>query len=713
MPFDIEKLLSPKSVAIVGASPRKGVAAMRVVNNLGKLGFGGDVYMVNPRYGEIEGQRCYASLGELPTTPDAVFIAIAAEHTISAIEEAGRCGIRAAIVNASGFADSGSASGEALQRRLLEAARLNDMAVCGPNNMGFINVHDRVCMWTAGALPRLNAGPAALISHSGSVAIAVSQDAREIGLAYVITAGNEAVCTAADYLRAVVADHRVGVIMLFLETIRDPGGFAEAAAEAARRGKRIVALKVGRTEGGRAAVAAHTGALSGEDAVYDAFFRRHGVVRAGDIDEMVETAILLSKYPTPPEPRRSIVVTVSGGEAALVTDIGGDVGLGFAELSPATLAAMKTAFPEFSRPRNPVDAWGLGWDAGRFKQIFEALAREPSTGVVALALDAPSGNGADAHIALDMAKVCIEAAPAHKKKIVFLNNTAPGDVNGAVRKAIEPHGIPYLLGMRPSLAAMAHWLRLSPPRPAAATHDLALPPLHKLGELDRILLVAKAGVPFVETSHAADADEAARIAEGLGFPVVLKGIAASLPHKTEHGLVKLGLSDAAAVRQAYAQLSAILGRHAKGGDAAIIVQPMLEEGVQLLVGVRNDPQFGSIVVVGLGGTLVEVMQETSLRIGPVDSDTAAEMLAETKAAALIAGTRGKGPFDKEAAIRAIVALSHFAHAAARSLAAIEINPLVVRKTGQGALAVDLLLEPVEGADTERAIDTSIRIGSEA
>jgi acyl-CoA synthetase (NDP forming) len=700
MPLEIDKLLRPKSVAIVGASPRQGVAARRVITNLGKLGFSGEIYPVNPRYNEIDGKRCYASLDGLPTLPDCVFIAIAAEQTIPVIEEAGRCGIRAAVVNASGFADAGSESGEALQRRLVDAARASNIAVCGPNNMGFINVHDRVCMWTAGALPRLNAGPAALISHSGSVAIAISQDARDLGLAYVITAGNEAVCTAADYLRAVADDDRVGVIMLFLETIRDPRGFTEAATEAARRGKRIIALKVGRTEGGRAAVAAHTGALSGEDEVYNAFFRRHGIVRAADIDEMVETAMLLSIYATPPEPRRAIVVTVSGGEAALVDDLGEDVGLALAELSPQTLAAMKPAFPEFSRPRNPVDAWGLGWDAGRFKQIFDALSHEPSAGVIALALDAPSGNGADAHVALDMAKVCIEAVPRHDKRIVFLNNTAPGDVNRTVREILEPHGIPYLLGMRPSLAAMAHWLNFRSPSGGEDVQRIALPPLNELDELERVALVAKAGPLFVESKAVLNADEAVRAAEKFRFPVVLKGVASSLPHKTEHGLVKLGLRDAAAVRAAHAQLSAVLERLAKGDDSAIIVQPMIEEGVQLLIGARNDPQFGSIVVVGLGGTLVEVMKETSLRIGPVDAATAAEMLAETKAATLIAGTRGKGPFDKEAAVRAIVALSRFAHAASESVAAIEINPLIVRKIGQGALGVDLLLEPFDAQSAE-------------
>jgi acyl-CoA synthetase (NDP forming) len=692
MLFDLKKLLSPKSIAVVGASPREGVAAMVVIKNLRTFGFPGPIYPVNPRYPEIRGERCFPSLTELPETPDAVFVAVGADHVVPIIEEAGRCGIRGAVVNASGFSDSGT-DGETLQRRLLEAAQAGNVAVCGPNNMGFINVNDHTCLYTASRLPRLDAGPVAVISQSGSVAIAISQDSRRLGLSYVITAGNEAVCTAADYLRAVVDDDRVGIVLMFLETVRNPKLFAEVAERAAERGKRIIVVKVGRSEGARAAVAAHTGALSGEDAVYDAFFRRLGIVRAADIDEMIETAILFLKYPTPPQTRRSIVITVSGGEAALVTDLGADVGLNFPELSPETLAAMKPFFPAFSRPRNPVDIWGLGWDASRFKQILNTLVTEPAAGVIALAVDAPDGNSADAHVVGGMAEICIETAPNHDKKILFFNNTAPGDVNGKVHRMLDPHGIPYLLGMRPALAALANWLNFNPPARLPARERLGLPPLHDLGELDRLSLVAKAGIPFVESVVARDAADAARIAEQFGFPVVMKGVSTRLPHKTELGLVRLSLSDAAAVQAAFKQLAGVLGQHAAGDEkAAVVVQPMLEEGIQLLLGVRNDPQFGSIVVVGLGGTLVEVMKETSLRIGPVDAATAKDMLSETRAATLIAGTRGKGPFDLDAAVEAILALSRFAQATADTIATIEINPLIVRKKGRGAFGVDLVLE---------------------
>lgn len=691
---DLKKLLSPTSVAIVGASPRRGVTAMRVVNNLRTMGFGGPIRLVNPRYSEIDGEPCFRSLAALPEVPDAVFVGVAAEHAIDVVEEAGRCGVRAAVVNASGFADGGT-EGEALQTRLVAAAKASNMALCGPNNMGYINVHDRVCMYTLRDLPHLDPGAVAIISQSGSIAIAIIQDDRHLGFSYVITAGNEAVCTAADYLRVVVEDHRVKVVMMFLEAIRDPRGFASAAAEAAKRDKPIVVLKVGRSEGARAAAAAHTGALSGEDRVYDAFFRRYGIVRANDIDEMIETATLLLKYPTPPEPRRPIIVTVSGGEAALITDLAADVGLNLPALAPESLEAMRSAFPAFSRPRNPLDAWGLGWDADRFRQIFSALTKDPGAGVVALSVDAPGSGGADAHVAKDMAEIVIDAAN-HDKRVVFFNNNAPGGVNAEVRAMLDLHGIPYLLGMRPTLETLAHWVKRQPAEVPAAPARIDLPALPHLDETERMELVARnAGIPFVPCFSVRDPDDAVRVAKEVGLPVAMKGLSPRVSHKTEFDLVKLGLADTAGIVSAFHALAASLACCARDDrKAQIVVQPMIEAGVQLLLGARSDPQFGSIVVVGVGGILVETMKQTSLRLGPVSAETAREMLAETPAAALIAGVRGKGPFDLEAAIEAIVGFSAFAYATTDAAATIEINPLVVRAKGKGVMALDLVLEPL-------------------
>jgi acyl-CoA synthetase (NDP forming) len=695
MTFDLEKLIAPKSVAVVGASTRDSAVGNRVVTNLKRVGFAGPVYPINPRYQEVGGLRCYPSLGALPETPEAVFVGIPAEQVLPVIEEAARLGVRAAVVNASGFADAGPA-GEALQRKLAATARAAGMALCGPNNLGLLNLHDRAGLWTPKAYAQIVPGAVAVISQSGSVAIAISQDSRRIGLSHLITAGNEAVCTAADYLLALTGDPRVRVVMMFLETIRDPRLFAEAAQRAAARGQRILVLKAGRSESGRAAVAAHTGALSGEDRVYDVYFRRHGILRMGDLDEMIETAMLLSRAAgAPPEPRRAIAVTLSGGEAALVADLAGELGLPLAELAPETVAAMRPAFSPYAQPRNPVDAWGLGWDAERFRGILRALLQEPSAGAIALAIDAPAGGGADGHLAEEMADVSIEelAKSGGNKGLVFFNNAGGGDVNAEVRKRLEPHGIPYLLGMRPAVAAIAHWLRARAPAPPAPASPRALPDLARLGEPERFRLLADAGLPMADCVPVRSAADAARTAARLGFPVVLKGTAPSLPHKTEHGLVKLGLAGAAAVEAAYRELDSALARLAPGDPlAAVVVQPMAA-GVQLLLGLRNDRQFGSIVVVGLGGTLVEVMDEASLRIGPVDRETARAMLGETKAAKLLAGARGQKPCDIEAALDAIVALSRFGHETAERIAALEINPLIVREKGAGAVGVDVVLEP--------------------
>jgi acyl-CoA synthetase (NDP forming) len=691
--LDISRLLTPRAVAVVGASVRESAAAHRVIRNLQGTGFPGAIHPVNPRYEEVLGLPCYPSLRELPGPVDVAFIAIAAEAAVPALEEAAACGIGAAIVNASGFADGGP-EGAALQERLAAVARASRMALCGPNNMGFINVHDRVGLWTSRALPPLHPGPVALISQSGSVAIAIGQDERRIGLAYLVTAGNEAVCTAADYLLALVRDDRVRVVMLFLETVRNPALFARAALEAADRGKRIVALKVGRTESSRVAVAAHTGALSGDDAVYDAWLRRHGVIRADSIDEMIETAMLLSYCPDPPPAERVIAITVSGGEAALIADIGAAKGLRLAELAPKTVEGMRPAFPPFAQPRNPVDAWGLGWDVERFRVMFDALVEDPGAGVVTCAVDAPATGGADAGLAEEMARVCVDAAARTNKRIVFFNNTSAGGVNADVRRTLDAAGIPYLCGMQPALAAIAHWTRYRLPAPPPRTETTRTLHPERLPEAERFLLLSAAGIPMARCVQVASSEQAVAAADEIGYPVVVKGTAPALSHKTEHGLVRLGLADAASVAAAYRDLDDALRRLcAAGSPASVVVQPMVGGGLQLLLGVRNDPRFGCIVVAGLGGIHVEVLREVSLRIGPLDREGAREMLYETRAGRLLDGTRGSGPYDVDAAIEALSAMSRLGFQTRRSIAALEVNPLIVGRRGQGAVGVDVVMEP--------------------
>jgi acyl-CoA synthetase (NDP forming) len=523
-------LLAPRSVAVVGASPREDAIGFRVIRNLRRLGYPGSIFPINPRYADVSGLPCYPSLSALPEPVDAAFIAVPNTNGPALVEEAGRAGIRALVVNASGYADGGP-EGRELQRRLEAAARAHGIAVAGPNNMGYVNVPGRTAMWTSARLPEFRPGPVAIISQSGSIAIALSQDERALGIAYVISAGNEAVVTAADYIAEVVRDDAVRVVLVFLETIRDPARFIDAAREARERGKPVIALKVGRSEGGRAAVAAHTGALSGEDAVYDAFFERHGIVRVRDLDEMVEAATLFASYPSPPASRNVVVVTLSGGEAALSADLGSDLGLRFPELSPPTLARLRPAFPPFATPRNPVDAWGLGWDRDRFRQILDALVDDPELPTIAFGVDATSTGGGDAPMATEVAGMCVELSMHADTRFVFFNNATGNGPNPGIRDLLKSGGIPYLAGIRTALAVLAHWVtsgerrqRLAAPAADPAEGDrwrAAVRDVAALDEVARFHLLRDAGVPMIETVAVRSADEAVAAAAGVGYPVAL------------------------------------------------------------------------------------------------------------------------------------------------------------------------------------------------
>lgn len=692
-------LLNPRSVAVVGATPRETTAAHRVLRNLKQFGFSGPIYPVNPRYEEVLGLRCYSSLSALPECPDAAFIALPAEQVQDVLEEAARCGVTGVIANGNGFADRG-VEGAERQRRLAEAANSAGMALNGPNNSGFVNVHDRTCLWTARILPNLSPGPIAAITQSGSISIVLAEHERGLGFAYIITAGNEAVCTAADYLDVVIRDERVQVVALFLETIRNPDLFASAAATAADLGKRIVVLKVGRSDRGRAAVESHTGAIAGDDAIYDAFFRRFGIIRVDDLDEFVETIMLAAYHPVPPIKRTVAAITCSGGEAGLIADLGMRARIPFADFSSQTLAQIRASLPSDAQPRNPLDVWGMGWSAERFEQILQAILHDANSGVLSCSIDAAYSVGIDVAGSKEMAVACVKAVAASSKKIVFYNNAA-GRLNPDIRAILEKERIPYLSGMRAALSAIGHWLRLElpvlPPPPRDGSKQYPCP--HTLSETAKIDLLKAAGISMVPCTSVSSACEAVQAATAIGFPVVLKGTAPDILHKTELGLVKLNLESVEAVEQAYDALLPPLAQYSQAGDLAeIVVQPMVEDGVQLFIGARNTP-FGSVIVVGLGGTLVEILRDVSLRIGPVDHTVALRMLQETRAATLLAGTRGQGSFDMDAAVESIIAISKLAYRARTCFSAIEINPLIVHPTGRGAIGVDVIIETFDQPDS--------------
>lgn len=677
----LESLLRPRSVAIVGASPRTGSAGSNLVRNLQRCGFPGPIYPVNPRYPEIHGVKAYSSLAQIKSEIDAVFIAVAAEHGPDIMRQAIDAGARAVLLNATGYADGG-AEGKARQAEIAALAAAAGVPVCGPNNLGLINIVDGIALWTSAHLPAMGGGPVAVVSQSGSVALALGEDVAGLGLSYLITTGNEAVTGVGDYVEAIASDSRVKAILLFLETIRDPAGLASATARARAAGQSVLAVKVGRSATARAAVAAHSGALSGEDAVVSAYFRKHGIVRARDLDDLVQIA--KSKLrPRPATGASAAFITLSGGEGAAVADAAEDAGLPVSDFPAAVASELAPLFGGHPPP-NPCDAWGLGWDAERVGKILDVLAASPQIDPIVFALDIPSTGEADGPMAVEMARIAA-ARPMIGKKAIFIANSAISGINPELKKVCDANSFPILFGIGGALRAMAAWVT-----PDATPRDR---PSALRATLDRATIEAelRKTVTFVESRVVASAEEAVRHAtESHGYPVVLKGVAPEIAHKTEFGLVKLGLANAESVTAAFESVSAALRVLAKNGT--IVIQPMLPSGVELLIAARRDPIFGPVVVAGVGGKLVELIADTALRVGVVSEAEAGEMLAETRIASLLDGYRDEITFDAPAARSAIAALSRLMAEAGPEVTAVEINPLIVLPKGKGAVAVDLLIE---------------------
>jgi acetate---CoA ligase (ADP-forming) len=689
---DLRKLLKPRSIAVVGVSPDRPLIGTRTYRNLRRHGFKGALYPINPRYEKFDEDRCWPGLSALPEIPDLVYIAIPAARCAEVVEDCAKLGVGAIEIASGGFTESG-AEGAAMEKRIVAAAKGADIALCGPNNMGYLNYHDRIIAWPA-ATPRLaDPGRIAVVTQSGSVGIVISQDERRAGLAYLVTSGNEAVLTASDYLLFFAEQENVSVILMFLETIREPRKFAQAAERARTKGKRIAVLKVGRSETGSRAVAAHTGAIAGEAALYDAFFRKHGILVARELDALIEMGTLLSAYPQPPVTPNVVPMTLSGGEAALLADLAAEQGVVLPELSPDCVARLKPNFPAWQTPRNPLDAYGLGWDAGRIEGMLTALAEEKDIGAIALALDAPASGGADAPWAVQAAEMCARLKDKTKAKFVFFNNTAAGGLYPKLQETVSASGIPYLGGMGHAFAAIGQWAALAKPQPPAEKVE----PLRQavvdrakasetLTEPERFALMRDAGLPMSDCVAVPSADDAVKASKRWGAPIALKAGGPEILHKTELGFVRLGLKDEAAIREAHGMLAAKAGK-----GALVFAQPMIGPGIELILGARNDPGFGPAIVVGLGGTHVEVFKAATLRLAPIGVAEALAIVAEGPMGKLLKGVRGKGPYDMEAAARAVAAFSRFVVATESLFAAIEINPLIVLE--KGAFGVDVVLEP--------------------
>lgn len=701
----IDQLLNPRSIAIVGASDKIG-PGFNAWQALKHVGYEGRVYLVNPSKAELFGQKTYPSLSHIEADEvDAVFAAVKAENIMEVLTQAIGKRVGGITVLSSGFGDAGEAGAEA-QRALAEVALSNDIALCGPNCLGLLNFAGRSAMFGTSLPDSVPRGNIAAIVQSGSIGIALLNSGRGLGLSHLVTSGNEAVTVTADYLEVFIDDPAVGTIIVFSEQIRKPAKFIEMAHRASACGKPLIVLKSGRSENGRAAVMAHTGAVAGSVEACDAALSASGVIQVQTIDELLETAALASQLRRRPTAAKVAAVSLSGGEIALALDAAEDNGITFAAVGHAQ-GEIASHLPDFAKISNPLDlTWAGLYDPNVAESCARALASLEDVGALVMLQDAPSRLGLQqATRYANLLQAVVRGANTAGKPLVALSNLSDEPHPELARVAREA-GVPYLRGTREGLSAIARYsswasrpARVLPvPMPAdavqSARHRMQQFAVGRLpAEHEARQIMSSYGITGPVERLVSNAKEAASVAQEIGFPVVLKGVVDGMIHKTEAGLVKLRLASADDVRHAADKMLQSIAQRADGRLLGLLVQKMMSPVAELLVGARVDADFGPIVVVGGGGVTVELYRDVVVRVAPVTVEEALAALDSTKAGRLLEGWRGGPAGDKAAVAKAISAVSHFIADFSRDVQEVEINPLAVFEQGQGCAALDCVIVP--------------------
>ena len=686
----IQALLRPDSIAIIGATADANKLNGRPLHYLRRDGFQGRIYPVNPNYEKVLGMQCYPDVDSLPEAPDLAIVAVAARRVVGTVEALGRKGTRAAIVFGAGFAEMGE-DGLRLELELLAAARKSGIRICGPNNLGVINAFDGVtATFSQYAFDPPIAGPVAFASQSGAFGTGIAALARNrgVGFGYFVNTGNEVDITLTEVLEGLLDDDRIKVAAAYLEGLKNPESLLRLADKAIRLGKPLVVTKVGRKAAGIRAAASHTGALAGEDAVFDGVVRQHGIIRARNEEHMLD---LVSAFSTCsiPEGRGVAIVTQSGGAAALLADRAEDLGLDVPVLGADIQARLRDVIPPFGMPGNPVDL------TAQFIAEPEILTKS-----VQIAMEDPAVHTAVIwfqlmHAFADaLVDVLSELKRTVAKPFVVCWLAAPP----AALDRLREEGICVIGATEPAIDIIAGLVAfgetrkrlLKAPRPKLSTlppaDDSAVQPLPSMAART---LLAEVGIPLVEAEVATNAVDAGAAAERLGLPVAIKVESLDVLHKSDAGGVRLGLASLDAVKTATNEIIAAVIQHDSAARIdGVLVQPMAASGTELVIGMRRDPMFGPIIMLGLGGIFVEALKDVAFARAPILRNDVPLMIDSLQGKAVFEGVRGQPPVDVETLTDVLVALSQLAieHP---EIIEIDLNPVFA--TPDGLIAVDWLV----------------------
>ncbi len=690
----LDRLLAPSSIAVVGASERPSLGRT-IIRSLDVLGYGGRILPVHPRNETVLGHACHADIREIEGQIDAVAICLSRERVMGEAEKAVACGAGAIVIYSGAFAEAGS-EGADEQRALVAMCRETGVALCGPNCMGTMSLHNRSSLFMMDVVdpPRLT-GNVGVISQSGSISIGFLSDTRRFGFSHVISSGNEAAVTAARYIEYLVDDPETGVIALFAETVREPEKFVAALDRAHDAGKPVIVLKAGRSARAAAAIETHTGGLAGESRVLSAVLKAHRAIEVHDLEEMVEM-MAVTQSGRRPAGDRLAVITGSGGHAGLALDLAEGGQLNLPPLPAASRQAVEAKVGSITGDGNPVDVWGQGDFAGNFEVAMRETSVSGAYDAVVVLLDNNDGQAVE-YEGQDEA-ITPALIDAHRNAALpfYLMSARHGVMRTSQVRELLDEGITTVSGMSQGLRAItrhAAWNGSVQRRPAD------IPPVDKppdwvsrptLHELDAKRLLSDVGMKVTRSIRVATSEDAVAAARDLDGAVAMKAVGDRLPHRSEHGLVKLALAGDDAVREAFEDLEQ---RLAGLPEAEIVVQEMASPGVEVIAGIARDPSFGLVMAVGPGGVLAELVDEVAMALVPATDDELAALVGGRRLGQMLTGWRGAPRADQPALIATLRALSDFAAAHEPWLEGVDINPVIVHGEGEGCTVADALIVP--------------------
>lgn len=700
----IHAMLHPHNIVLVGATDKPGNYAERIWNNLVKYGYEGGLYPVNAKRETIWGVPCYKDFASLPEKPDHVLVLVPARFAVQVIRDAAAAGARSATIVTSGFSELQDEESQKLAAELQAAVRETGLAVTGPNCLGnlsageklFTNIDDRIVTMEQGAV--------AIAGQSGAIVMAIRQalEDRGVGVGYMVTTGNEAGLETPDLMRYFAEDPSIKVIVVYLEGVRNTKAFRDACKAARAASKPVIALKLGASEGGRAAAMAHTGALAGSIETFDAVATREGVIRVGNLDELIETTECFV-HSAVPKGNRIAAVTLSGGKRGMLIDAFYAEGLNFAPLSPHVSSELAKMLGPGSIVGNPLDAgFAAVVDPTVYMKSIKLMIDDPDIDIVIVDAELPK---APHEMRERNLRIVNEMASRAGKPVIYISAMSIGftEFTKTLRKSL-PH-LAVMQGMDRAVTAIKSLLDyaklrkevpdiVSSSKPAArAVLEKALKSADGAAALDEVAskkLLKAYGIPVSKEAIAQTATEAAKIAKQIGFPVVAKVVSAEILHKSDIGGVVLNLNSAAEVKKAFADITARVSK-LKGKprlDGILIAQQVKAE-IELVVGASLDAEMGPVVLFGTGGIDIELTKDVALAGAPLDEAEARLLIGRTKAGIKLRGYRGKPALHEASAVKALVGLSNLIADAGDRIASIDINPFLINaRTG---VAVDALI----------------------